>query len=115
MGAVAMGRLVTEVLRTLSYQFEYSLFWMDSEVVMYWLNSSSFKFKPFVSVRIQEFQDAHPEWRHQVRYVPSETNPADCLTKPIPPNQLEAWHTIIGNTFTRATVLCSLTSLISGW
>ena len=46
MGAVAMGRLVTEVLRTLSYQFEYSLFWMDSEVVMYWLNSSSLSSNP---------------------------------------------------------------------
>ena len=41
MGAVAMGRLVTEVSQTLlDYKFERSVFWIDSEIVLYWLNSS---------------------------------------------------------------------------
>ena len=93
MGAVAMGRLVTEVSQTLlDYKFERSVFWIDSEIVLYWLNSSSFKFKPFVSARIQEFQDSHPQWKLQVRHVPSSENPADCLTKPLPPERLKPWH-----------------------
>ena len=93
MGAVAMSRLVSEVSRSLvDYRFERFVFWTDSEIVLYWLNSPSFKFKPFVSSRIQEIQDSHPEWQQQVRYVPSTDNPADCLTKPIPPERLKAWH-----------------------
>ena len=93
MGAVAMGRLVTEVSRTLlDYELERSVFWIDSEIVLYWLNSSSFKFKPFVSARIQEFQDSHPLWKLQVRHVPSNENPADCLTKPLSPERLKPWH-----------------------
>ena len=92
MGAIAMSRVVSEVLQSLDYQFQYIIFWIDSEVVIYWLNSLSFKYKPFVSARIQEFQDSHPGWRQQVRYVPSEDNPADCLTKPILPERLKSWH-----------------------
>ena len=93
MAAIAMGRLVYVILQTLvDYKFARCVFWIDSEIVLYWLNSASFKFKPFVSSRIQEFQDVHPLWKEQVRYVPSTDNPADCLTKPISPERLEAWH-----------------------
>ena len=45
-----------------------------------------------MSARIQEFQDSHPNWKNEVRYVPSEENPADCLTKPIGFEKLESWH-----------------------
>ena len=54
-----MGRLVSEVGTALSYQFEYKRFWIDSKVVIYWLQSTSNRYKPFVSSRIQEFQDGH--------------------------------------------------------
>ena len=59
MGAVAMGRLISEIEIALSYQFEYKRFWIDSKIVIYWLKSTSSKYKPFVSSRIQEFQDSH--------------------------------------------------------
>ena len=79
-----MGGLVSEILLILhNYNFERCRFWIDSEVVIYWLISVSFKFKPFVSVHIQEFQDIHPEWRKQVRYIPSRNNPAYCLEIPL--------------------------------
>ena len=93
MGAVAMGRLISEIEIALSYQFEYKRFWIDSKIVIYWLKSTSSKYKPFVSSRIQEFQDSHKNCEEEIRYVPSLENPADCLTKPISPDELEAWQT----------------------
>ena len=92
MGAVTMGRLMQEVAIALPYKFDHQVFWIDSEVVIYWLNSTSSRYKPFVSSRIQEFQDTHPTWEEEVRYVPSKENPADCLTKPIQFEELESWH-----------------------
>ena len=87
-----MSRLVTEIEASLNYQFEYKRFWIDSEVVIYWLHSGSCHYKPFVSSRIQEFEDSHPNWREEVRYIPSLENPADCLTKHISIEELGAWH-----------------------
>ena len=67
-------------------------FWIDSEIVLYWLRSQSSRYKPFVSSRIQEFQDTHPNWKEEVQYLPTDLNPADCLTKPIPIDKLKLWH-----------------------
>ena len=92
MGAVAMGRLIVEVETALTYQFEYKRFWTDSQVVIYWLQSTSNRYKPIISSRIQEFQDSHPNWMDEIRYVPSENNPADCLTKSISVEELSEWH-----------------------
>ena len=41
MGAVVMGRLIAEIGKALSYQFEFKRFWVDSTVVIYWLKSTS--------------------------------------------------------------------------
>ena len=92
MGAVAMGRLMTEVETALPYDFSARAFWIDSEVVIHWVNSVSSRYKPFVSCRIQELQDTHTNLANEVRYVPSSENPADALTKPIPVEELESWH-----------------------
>ena len=92
MGAVAMSRLMNEISSSLTYEFESKSFWIDSEVVLYWLHSSSSRYKPFVSSRIQEFQDTHPNWQNEVRYVPSKENPADCLTKYINVEEIKMWY-----------------------
>ena len=60
-------------------------------MVLFWLNSSSCNYKSFVSTRIQEFQDSHPNWREEVRYIASEENPADCLTKFVSIEDLASW------------------------
>ena len=91
MGAVAMSSLVKEIELNLNYKFEYKRYWTDSEVVMYWLNTTSCNYKPFVSSRIQEFHDSHPNWRQEIRHIPSEENPADCLTKHISMEDLPSW------------------------
>ena len=60
---------------------------------MYWLSTSSARYRTFVSIRIQEFQDTHKNWLDEIRYVPSEVNPVDCLTRPITSEALQEWHT----------------------
>ena len=87
-----MSRLTKEVLSALDFDIELKTFWIDSEIAMWWLMSSSCRYKPFVSCRIQEFQDTHEGWREEIKYVPSEINPADCLTKPISVENLKHWH-----------------------
>ena len=92
MGTIAMSRLTTTIMSALNFEVEYKKFWIDSEIVLWWLMSQSCKYKPFVSTRIQEFQDAHPDWKEEINYVPSEINPADCLTKPIDIEHLRSWQ-----------------------
>ena len=87
-----MSRIVFQVVEALGYAFELKRFWIDSEIVIYWLMSESSRYKPFVSTRVQEFQDTHQNWREEVRYVRSEDNSADCLTKPIRLKRLSEWH-----------------------
>ena len=91
MGAVAMSRLTAEILSALDFDIEYKRFWIDSEVVMYWLLSLSTLYKPFISTRVQEFQDTHPSWMNEILYVPCDMNPADYLTKPVSVDKLLPW------------------------
>ena len=54
-------------------------FWSDSMNVLWWVRNHSRNFKPFVSNRIGEIQtNSKPE---QWRYVPTELNPADYVTR----------------------------------
>ena len=92
MGAVTMSRLVDEIVEALEYQFEFKRFWADSEVVIYWPLSQSNRYRSFVSWRIQEFQDTHPNVEEEIRFVPSDLNRSDCLTKPISMEKLGEWH-----------------------
>ena len=91
-GAVTMSRLVDEIVQALEYKFEFKRFWVDSEVVIYWLLSQSNRYRSFVSSRIQEFQDTHPNVEEEIQFVPSDLNPSDCLTKPISMEKLGEWH-----------------------
>ena len=54
------------------------VFWIDSQVVLSWPETSPRKFKPFVSVRVAEIQETiDPK---DFSYIRSEHNPADALT-----------------------------------
>ena len=65
------------------------VFWIDSRVVLSWLETSPRKFKPFVSVRVAEIQETiDPQ---EFSYIGSEHNPANALTKRILPEQLKKW------------------------
>ena len=91
MGAVTMSRSVDEIVGALEFQFEFKRFWVDSEVVICWLLSQSNRYRSFVSSRIQEFQDSHPNVEEEIQFASSDLNP-DCLTKPISIEKLGEWH-----------------------
>ncbi|XP_063236126.1 uncharacterized protein LOC134538623 [Bacillus rossius redtenbacheri] len=91
-GALLLARLLKRVVAT--YQKEFSLSsvtaWMDSQVVLAWINSSPHQLKTFVANRVSELQDLTSSswWRH----VPSEHNPADCASRGLLPTQLLNHH-----------------------
>ena len=64
-----MSRLIMEIIEWLGYEFEFKKLWIDSEIVIYWLLSESNKYKTFVSTRVQEFQDTHPNWKDEIQYI----------------------------------------------
>lgn len=89
MGCVLLSRLATETERALKIKFD-KKFWCDSTTALSWIRSSSAEFKPFVSVRVAEIQESHPQdvWQ----YITSKGNPADALTRGITPENLQVWH-----------------------
>ncbi|XP_068243936.1 uncharacterized protein [Palaemon carinicauda] len=88
--AVVMARLALLVLQVVG-RFSNMKFSTDSEVVLAWVRSPARTFKPFVSAKVQEIQDALPGFSKEFCYVPSQLNPADALTKPIKTNELQEW------------------------
>ena len=78
MGAVLRNKLAQTIASVLTIDIT---FWTDSACVLYWIRGYSKKLKPFVANRVAEIQlFANPDqWRH----VPTQMNPADCLTRGI--------------------------------
>ena len=78
--AAVLGlRLSEEVSKTLKIPISCITFWSDSMNVLWWVRNNSRNFKPYVSNRIGEIQtNSKPE---QWRYVPTQLNPADCVTR----------------------------------
>ena len=91
MTAIVMSRLA-KLLEEAIGGIEAKYFWLDSLTVLPWIRSASVNFKPFVSARIQEIQDTHPRYMDEFRYVPSNMNSADALTKPLSVLELPTWH-----------------------
>ena len=89
MGCVATVRLTNEIERALKIQ-PIKHFWCDSTTALSWIRAAPREFKPFVSVRIAEIQESYPKDRW--RYIASEHNPADALTRGIESEQLMQWH-----------------------
>ena len=54
-----------------------------------WIRTYSRKFKPFVSVRVAEIQKTLE--MQGFRYIRSDCNPADVLTRGAPPEDLKSW------------------------
>ena len=92
MGAVIGKRLALSVAETLNVEKQSITFWTDSTTVLEWIRGHSRQFKPFVANQVGEIQaDVGPErWR----YVTTEKNPADYLTrgtKLVEISEVRAW------------------------
>ena len=90
MACTTMSRLIKSIEAALNIEYTEKYLWVDSTTVLKWLRSSPRSFKPFGSAKVAEVQETHDV--RCFRYVPSESNPADQLTKPIPTEQLAEWH-----------------------
>ncbi|XP_068207487.1 uncharacterized protein [Palaemon carinicauda] len=88
--SVVMARFALLILQVVG-RVSTMIFWTNSEVVLAWVHSPAKTFKPFVSARVQEIQDALPGFSKEFSYVPSQFNPADALTKPIKSSEQQGW------------------------
>jgi len=91
MAAVTATRLAKFVCSLIS-QDRQSLrvyFWMDSQIVLYWISKDT-KSKQFFSHRVKEIHTTFPKvtWS----FTPSSDNPANLLTRGLSTSQLQSSH-----------------------
>ena len=92
MGCLSLARLYStckEALQFAEISHCKKVFWIDSQTVLTWLKTSPRKFKPFVSVRVAEIQETIGS--EACKYIRSDHNPADVLTRGISPEKLKTW------------------------
>ena len=94
MAAVLGLRMAGSISRVLNASLDQATFWSDSMNVLCWIRGRSRSFKPFVANRVGEIQTATDP--KQWRYVPTNKNPADLLTRGLKLSELtknENWWT----------------------
>ena len=79
MGAHLGSKLARTIANVLSIPKQHMIFWSDSTDVLWWIRGYSRVFKPFVTNRVGEIQ-SHSNL-DQWRYIPTNINPADYLTR----------------------------------
>ena len=88
--AVLAVRLATTIKSEMRINIGTKTFWIDSEIVLRWINSVHCRYSDFVSHRISELLDktSPSQWR----FVPGEQNPADLCTRGILPKAFDHRH-----------------------
>ncbi|XP_073811778.1 uncharacterized protein [Musca autumnalis] len=78
-------------------------FWSDSQITLHWINSHSSSLSTFVGNRVAEIQEIFGDvsWR----YVPTEKNPADLVSRGCSVSDVEESSWFQGPSFLRGTVL----------
>ncbi|XP_055623684.1 uncharacterized protein LOC129767089 [Toxorhynchites rutilus septentrionalis] len=103
--AALLGSQLVDNIRQTTKFVEPPTFWVDSSIVLHWIKSKSNVWKVFVSNRVAEIQRLNKGciWRH----VPTELNPADCVSRGMMAGQLLKddlwWH---GPSFLKDPVDC---------
>ena len=90
MAALIASRLAKTIYEEFKIKSSKVVFWTDSMIVLAWLRAESTVLKPFVGVRVSEIQTSWDQccWR----FVPTDLNPADDLSRGIPVQRLnERW------------------------
>lgn len=77
--AFVLSQLFVKVTSSLTIQFDKYVLWSDSTVVLAWIRTSPHNLQVFVGNRVKEIQELTnvSNWR----YVPSDSNPADILSR----------------------------------
>ena len=92
MGCLTLSRLYStckEALEFAELSDAKTVFWMDSQTVLAWIKTPPKRFKPFVSVRVAEIQETLDT--QAFKYIRSDVNPADVLTRGVPPEGVKTW------------------------
>ena len=92
LGCLALARMYVTCVKALEFtkaQDWERFFWVDSSTVLSWIRTPPREFRPFVSARVAEIQESIGA--DQVRYIKSNHNPADALTRGIHLNHLMKW------------------------
>jgi len=84
--ATLVSKLYMKATRALSFTKDESYLWTDASIVLTWLKGPSNKGKTFVGNRVALIQEetVGATWRH----VPSQSNPADLISRGIEPTTL---------------------------
>ena len=90
MAALLASRLAKTVYDEFKIKPSSVVLWTDSMIVLAWIQAETTTLKPFVGVRITEIQTS---WEQRCwRFVPTDLNPADDLSRGIPVQKLsERW------------------------
>ena len=85
--AVLAVRLATVIRQEMSYVFERTVFWTDSQVVLQFISNESRTFRTFVANRVAEIRESSEplDWKH----VPGKQNPSDIASRGMPASQLK--------------------------
>ena len=85
-GAVLLSKLAESVLKSININISKITLWSDSTIVLSWLKLPPKSLKTFVCNRVADILDTVPNanWR----YVPTEFNPSDLLTRGVSPSVL---------------------------
>ncbi|XP_065091670.1 uncharacterized protein LOC135712644 [Ochlerotatus camptorhynchus] len=85
--AVILARLINNVTSAINQPFFEIRAWVDSSVVLVWLNGGASRWKTFVSNRVAEITTHLPavNWSH----IASEQNPADLISRGASPEQIQ--------------------------
>ena len=92
LGCLALARMYDTCVKALEFtnaQDWERFFWVDSSTVLSWIRTPPREFRPFVSARVAEIQETIGA--NQIRYIKSNYNPADALTRGIDLNHLMKW------------------------
>ncbi|XP_030843576.1 uncharacterized protein LOC115924837 [Strongylocentrotus purpuratus] len=81
--AVTMDR---KIRKELDFPLNESVFWTDSTIVLHYIRSDNKRFRTFVANRISTIRDASEP--RQWRYVNTEKNPADDVSRGLTPDKL---------------------------
>ena len=103
MGALLSVHLAKTLTAELMTKTEKIAFWSDSTTVLHWINQTSSSYKAFVGNRVSEIHMIMSDLDSTLgvgkvcwRYVPTENNPPDDITRGLCPDQFNVNHPYYG-------------------
>lgn len=87
LAAKLLAELLCRVKAACHFKHIKSTLWTDSSIVLQWMKKDTSSLKSFVHNRVQSIRELTTDcdWRH----VPTETNPADLLSRGVAPKTLQ--------------------------